>query len=196
MVVPLSWKILWVKWVALHDYVGWPGTDPNGSLQLFLGWKKWCQIQSAYYYIHISLGGGFGHFWFYCYLGKWSNLTIQYFSNGLKPSPSSLCMGLIKGYHFLAISANVTWNPNELVFGSKHLWSPLPGEMIQFDYIVFFKWVWTPTSETWVVFQFPFRVWESRWTKSCTIWDMFCNDLATSKWCRSTSPKNRSVWFV
>ena len=36
------------------------------------------------------LGGGLKHFYFYPYLGKWSNLT--HFSNGLKP-PTRWCSG-------------------------------------------------------------------------------------------------------
>ena len=41
----------------------------------------------------VILGGGFNIVYFHLYVGKWSNLTIQwYFSNGLKPPTIDLLM--------------------------------------------------------------------------------------------------------
>ena len=78
-------------------------------------------------------------------LGKWSNLTCAYFSNGLVQPPTS--------WAFFSLTFTFWWqnvikckatgyilllNQLELGGGFKYfLFSPLPGEMIQFDEHIF-----------------------------------------------------------
>ena len=74
--------MIW-RWGSL---VWMPSSDFSAS-DLMEVWKMICWWFRTVLYI---LGGGFKHFIFYPYPGKWSNLTGAYFSNWLVQPPTTV----------------------------------------------------------------------------------------------------------